>query len=53
MDYLRSMIERLEDRVLSLEEQFQSEYREQREIIFESDWQGFSSDEEDDDDDED
>lgn len=55
MDYLRSMVERLEDRVISLEDQLQSEYQESREIIFESDWAGFdgTSDDDDEDDDED
>lgn len=49
MDYLRSMVERLEDRVLSLEEQMQSEYREHREIVFESTWPGYDNDDDDDD----
>lgn len=53
MDYLRSMVERLEDRVLSLEEQLQSEYREQRDIIFESSWPGYDGSDDDDDEDED
>ena len=53
MDYLRSMVERLEDRVLSLEEQLQSEYREHREIIFESAWPNYEDDEKDEDDDDD
>ena len=49
MDYLRSMVERLEDRVLSLEEQMQSEYREHREIVFESTWPDYDNDDDDDD----
>ena len=51
MDYMRSMIERLEDRVISLEDQIQSEYREHRDVIFESAWPGYDDKDEDDDDD--
>lgn len=54
MDYLRSMIERLEDRVIALEDQLNSDYVESRGVVFESDWRGFDeNDEEDDDEDED
>lgn len=52
MDYLRSMIERLEDRVISLEDQLKSSYEEGREIVFEDDWlNGDDDDDQDDDED--
>ena len=51
MDYMRSMIERLEDRVISLEDQIQSEYREHRDVIFESVWPGYDDKDDDDDND--
>jgi Mg2+ and Co2+ transporter CorA len=51
MDYMRSMIERLEDRVISLEDQIQSEYTESRDVVFESDWRGYNGKDDDDDDD--
>lgn len=53
MDYMRSMIERLEDRVISLEDQLQSEYTESRDVVFESDWRGYDGKDDDDDDNED
>ena len=53
MDYLRSMVERLEDRVISLEDQINSQYEESRGVVFESDWSGFDDKDDDDEDDED
>jgi Mg2+ and Co2+ transporter CorA len=54
IDYLRSMIERLEDRTIALEDIVNSDYVESRGVVFESDWHGFDDkDEDDDDDDED
>ena len=53
MDYLRSMVERLEDRVISLEDQINSDYVESRGVVFESDWDGFDDKDDDDEDDED
>jgi len=50
LDYLRSMVERLEDRVISLEDQVNSEYTETRGVVFESDWRGFDGTDDDDDD---
>ena len=49
LDYLRSMVERLEDRVISLEDQVNSEYTETRGVVFESDWRGFDGNDDDDD----
>lgn len=49
MDYLRSMVERLEDRVIYLEDQLDSQYEEKRQVVFESDW--VSDDDQDDDED--
>ena len=36
--YLRTLLDRIEDRVISLEEQYGSTYREHREVVFESDF---------------
>lgn len=35
--YMRSLLDRIEDRVIALEEQYNSTYREHREVVFESD----------------
>lgn len=52
LDYLRSMVERLEDRVIALEDIINSDYMESRGVVFESDWHDFDDKDEDDDDDE-
>jgi len=36
--YLKTVLDRIEDRVIALEEQYGSSYREHREIVFESDF---------------
>lgn len=48
-EYLRSMVERLEDRVIYLEDQLNSAYEENREIVFKDNW--LNDDDEDDDED--
>lgn len=53
LDYLRSLVERLEDRVISLEDQLDTAYEEHRDVVFKSTWPEYEDDEEDDDEDED
>ena len=55
LKYLKTLFSRLEDRVISLEEQVESSYREHREVVFESDFDVDNpwNDDEDKDDDED
>lgn len=53
LDYLRSLVERLEDRVISLEDQLDTAYEEHREVVFESTWPNYEDDDKDDDEDED
>lgn len=36
--YLKTVLDRVEDRVIALEEQYGSSYREHREVVFESDF---------------
>lgn len=47
--YARILLDRLEDRIIALEEAINSPYREDREVIFESDWNPDGDDESDDD----
>lgn len=47
--YARILLDRLEDRIISLEEAVNSDYREEKEVIFESAWNPDGDDEPDDD----
>lgn len=38
MKYIRIFLDRLEDRIIALEEQIGTSYKEHKEVIFESDW---------------
>jgi|GEM_PF-2631075 len=38
IDYLKSLVERLEDRVIYLEDQLHSSYEEGRTVVFEDNW---------------
>lgn len=44
----RVLLDRLEDRLIALEEAVESPYREEKEVIFESDWNPDGDDEDDD-----
>lgn len=44
MKYLRVLLDRIEDRVIALEEERGTVYRETKDVIFESDWDDDSSD---------
>lgn len=46
--YARILLDRLEDRIIALEEAVNSSYREDKEVIFESDWNPDGDDEDDD-----
>jgi len=50
-EYMRSMVERLEDRVIYLEDQLGAQLEDRREIVFESEWPSDADDFSDDDDD--
>lgn len=47
--YARILLDRLEDRIIAIEEAVNSHYREDKEVIFESDWNPDGDDEPDDD----
>jgi len=47
--YARILLDRIEDRVIALEEAVNSPYREEREVVFESAWNPDGDDEPDDD----
>lgn len=47
--YARILLDRLEDRIIALEEAVNSTYREDKEVIFESAWNPDGDDEPDDD----
>lgn len=47
--YTRILLDRLEDRIIALEEAVNSTYREDKEVIFESAWNPDGDDEPDDD----
>ncbi|NDA64056.1 MAG: hypothetical protein EBX50_18825 [Chitinophagia bacterium] len=49
--YARILLDRIEDRVIALEETINSPYREEREVVFESAWNPDGDDEPDDDED--
>jgi len=46
--YARILLDRLEDRIIALEEAVNSPYREEKEVIFESAWNPDGDDEDDD-----
>lgn len=49
MKYLRVLLDRIEDRVIALEEDRGTAYRETKDVIFESDWDADESSDDDED----